>query len=119
MRKRRVLQRGLALFLVALFATPVLAHPRTIDNLKGGYDGNDIRVYAYLNARHRGDMYITFSVRRGDEWDFVDRKKADKESPRAYTAKFPQQPGDQLCKAKAKFVVNNHQTPRRSTQIYC
>ena len=119
MRKNRILQRGLALFLMALLATPVLAHPRTIDNIKGGYDGNKIRVYAYLNQPHRGDMYITFSVREGGDWEFIDRKKADKESPRAYTTKVPQQPGDQLCKAKAKFVVNNHRTARRSMQIYC
>ena len=114
-----ILRRSLAAFLVLFVAAPVLAHPRTIESMDGGLDGNKLEIFAYLNKRHPGKMFITLYTDDNGDWEFVDRKRADKISPRGFRARFPNPPGDEQCKVRASFKADGHDSPHESGQLPC
>ena len=109
----------IALMFVMATALPAGAHQRSIESMDGGLDGNKLSIFVYLDKRHPGKMYVTLYKDSCGDWEFVDRKQAEKISPRGYNAKFPNQPGDESCKVRARFKADDHNIAPTSGELPC
>lgn len=96
------------------------AHERAIAEVHGaGYDDHT-GGSAIIDRRHDGVMKLTLVKRVQGEWEFVQRKEAEKTTPYIYNARFQKVRGERTCQIRARFVDEGHPDARgRSYSFPC
>ena len=108
--------------LLAVSPLPASAHTRYITDVFGsGLKGEEpgLRATAYLNRAHAGVMKFTLYKRAGGDWIPVNTKRGDKSevNPVVYDKQFAS-PNANMCKFRARFTTDGHNTSQKSTPAF-